>query len=115
VTFDVLRAVTAIFSLFGRRKSGKMRSNVTETTAAFFFYRTQESKRILQIASTHLQITRRDVAEDSALDNECMSDKNVYRLETFAILCSYAVCIVSCSLGFRVQLFKKCTHTAAEA
>jgi len=44
-----------------------------------------------------------------------MSDKNVYCLEAFAILCSYAVYIGSCSLGFRVKLSKKCAHTLADA
>ena len=69
MTFGVLRAVTAIVSLFARRKSRKMCGNVSETTVASFFYRTHARKRIFQIASTYLKITRLELTEASILDN----------------------------------------------
>jgi hypothetical protein len=110
VTFDILRAVTAIVSLFGR-----MCSNVTEATAASFFYRTQESKRIFQVASTFLQITRRNVTEDTTLDNECMI--KTYIALRPSLFCVLTQCIlVAVHWGFGSSCPRNLlTYTAADA
>ena len=63
--FGVLRVVTTIISLFGKRKSRKTCSSLSETTVASCFYRKHARKRIFQIASTYLKIARRDLTENS--------------------------------------------------